>query len=217
MADRIVFVTGTDTGVGKTVVAAALAVEALGAGGEVCYFKPVQTGLGAGECGDAQFVSRVAGVRAEEGLRFAAPLAPAVAAALEGHKVDADQLRQLAVDLADSCDTLIVEGAGGLLVPLSDRADMADLASDLDAELAVATRPTLGTLNHTALTVEAARRRSLDPSLVISNWPHEPGITETTNLEQLGEMAPLIGVVRAVDGLDVEAGVIPQTPVVERA
>lgn len=217
MADRILFVTGTDTGVGKTVVAAALAVEATGAGREVCYFKPVQTGLRTGEFGDAQFVGRVAGVRAEEGLRFAAPLAPAVAAAAVGHKVDTDQLRGRALDLALECDTLIVEGAGGLLVPLSDRVDMADFAGDLGAELAVATRPTLGTLNHTALTVEAARRRGLDPALVISDWPDEPGLTETTNLEQLREMAPLIGVVPAIDGLDVEGAVVPRTPVIVQA
>lgn len=217
MADRVVFVTGTDTGVGKTVVAAALAVEATGARQEVCYFKPVQTGLRTGEFGDAQFVGRVAGVRAEEGLRFVAPLAPVVAAAAEGREVDTDELRDRALDLADDCDTLIVEGAGGLLVPLSDRVDMADFAGDLGAELTVAARPTLGTLNHTALTVEAARRRGLELALVISNWPHEPGLTETTNLERLRDMAPLIGVVRTVDGLDVEGGVIPQTPVVERA
>lgn len=217
MADRIVFVTGTDTGVGKTVAAAALAVEAAGAGREVCYFKPVQTGLRTGEFGDAQFVGRVAGVRAEEGVRFAAPLAPAVAAAVEGHKVDVDALRDRAFDLARECDTLVVEGAGGLLVLLSDRVDMADFACDLDAELTVVTRPTLGTLNHTALTVEAARRRGLDPALVVSNWPAEPGLTETTNLEQLREMAPLIGVVAAIDGLDVEGGVVPRTPIVVQA
>lgn len=214
MADRIVFVTGTDTGVGKTVVAAALAVDAAGAGREVCYFKPVQTGVEAGEFGDARFVGRVAGIRAEEGLRFAAPLAPAVAAAVEGHKIDTDELRGRAFDLAEECDTLLVEGAGGLLVLLSDGVDMADFAADLGAELVVATRPTLGTLNHTALTVEAARRRGLDPALVISNWPDRPGLTETTNLEQLREMAPVIGVVAAIEGLDVERGVIPRTPVV---
>lgn len=217
MADRIVFVTGTDTGVGKTVVAAALAVEAAGTGDEAGYFKPVQTGLRPGDFGDAQFVGRVAGVRAEEGLRFAAPLAPAVAAAVEGHQIDTGELRTRALDLARECDALIVEGAGGLLVPLSDRVDMADFACALGAELVVATRPTLGTLNHTALTVEAARRRGLDPALVISDWPDEPGLTETTNLDQLREMAPLIGVVPAIDGLDVEGAVVPRTPVIARA
>lgn len=214
MNSRLVFVTGTDTGVGKTVVAAALAVEAKAEGREVCYFKPVQTGVRAGEPGDAEFVAAVAQVRTEEGLRFAAPLAPAVAAAVEGHKVDADELHARALDLARTCDTLIVEGAGGLLVLLSDRVDMADFASSLDAELVVATRPSLGTLNHTALTVEAARRRGLDPALVICGWPDEPGLTETTNLEQLSEMAPVMGVVAAIAGLDVEGVTCPLTPTI---
>ena len=212
---RIRFVTGTDTGVGKTVLAAALAVQSVADGAATCYFKPVQTGLQPREPGDADFVASVAaGCRAEEGVRFAAPLAPAVAAAVAGEKVDAEALRLRALDLARECDTLIVEGAGGLLVLLSDAVDMADFASGLDAELVVATRPTLGTLNHTALTVEAARRRGLDPALVVCNWPAEPALTETTNLEQLKEMAPVIGVIPAIDGLDVESGGAPATPVI---
>lgn len=206
MAAEILFVTGTDTEVGKTVVSTALALESVAAGLDVTYFKPVQTGVRRGGPGDTDFVRAVAGVEAVEGQRLTPALAPAVAAAVEGEKVDADALHGRALDLARDCDRLIVEGAGGLLVLLSDRVDMAEFARMLDAELIVATRPTLGTLNHTALTVEVARQRGLDPALVISNWPEEPGLTETTNLEQLRDMAPLMGVVPTITGLDVESG-----------
>lgn len=214
MTARIRFVTGTDTGVGKTVVAAALAVEAVAEGRSVCYFKPVQTGVHRGEPGDARFVETVARCRAEEGARFVAPLAPAVAAAVAGEKVDVDALRTRAFDLAHEYETLIVEGAGGLLVLLSDTLDMADFASSLEAELVVATRPGLGTLNHTALTVEAARRRGLDPALVVCSWPIDPGVTETTNLEQLKAMAPVMGLIQTISDLDVESGTSPVTPTI---
>lgn len=200
------FVTGTDTAVGKTVVSTALAIEARAKRSRVRYFKLVQTGLMADEPGDAHFVAAVAGVPADEGMRFAAPLAPAVAADLEGAKIDTDALRDQALDLAADCDVLIVEGAGGLLVPLSDRIDMAEFASMLEADLVVATRPGLGTLNHTALTVEAARGRGLEPSLVVCDWPSEPGLTETTNLERLKQMAPVLGLVPSIEGLAVETG-----------
>jgi dethiobiotin synthase len=192
------FVTGTDTGVGKTVAAAALCAR-LGA----LYVKPVQTGLPPGAPGDADFVAKTAGVPAVEGVRYAAPLAPAVAAAQEGATVDVDAL----VDLVRSqdADEVVVEGAGGLLVPLSDDVTMADFALRIAAaEVLVVTRASLGTLNHTALTVEAARARGIDPVLVVSGWPARPGVTETTNLERLAAMAPVAGVLSHVEGLDVE-------------
>lgn len=208
----ITFVTGTDTGVGKTVLAAALAAQARSEGRRVAYLKAVQTGLEPGAPGDAAFVERVAGVRAIEGARFPAPLAPAVAARLVGARVDVESLVALAREEAEAVDLLLVEGAGGLLVPLSDDTTMADYARRLSTDLVVATRAGLGTLNHTALTVEAARRRGLEPRLAVCGWPPAPGITETTNLELLATMAPLMGVVPQVPGLDVEGGVVPDVP-----
>ena len=80
---------------------------------------------------------------------------------------------------------------------------MADLAACMGAEVVIVARPSLGTLNHTALTLEAARARNLDVAgLVVANWPAEPGVTETTNLEQLGRMSPLLGVVPYLEGVD---------------
>jgi dethiobiotin synthase len=200
------FVTGTDTGVGKTVVAAALARAEREAGRGVAYCKPVQTGLAPGEPGDADFVAAAAGVPVTEGLRLEAALAPAVAAERAGIKIDVDGLVGWCRHQGDSVDLLLVEGAGGLLVPLWGDVTMADLAARLDADVVIATRPGLGTLNHTALTLEAARARGLPiAGLVVCGWPAEPGVTEATNLERLAAMAPILGLIPFVAGLDTAA------------
>lgn len=205
------FVTGTDTGVGKTVAAAALCRAERAAGRTVLYCKPVQTGLERAEAGDAAFVAAAAKVPVVECLRFPAALAPAVAAELAGAVIDVDALLADVVKAGDGFDRVVVEGAGGLLVPLWGDFTMADLADRLGAGLVVVTRPTLGTLNHTALTLEAARSRGLPvDGLVISGWPADPGVTEETNLERLSEMAPVLGVVPVYPDLDTaEPGTAP--------
>jgi dethiobiotin synthetase len=197
------FVTGTDTGVGKTLAAAALCRAEREAGRSVLYVKPVQTGLGPGEPGDAAFVAAAADVPVVECLRFAEPLAPAVAAERAGAEIDADALLTDVAKAGDGFDRVVVEGAGGLLVPVSAGTTMADVADRLGAGLVIVTRPSLGTLNHTALTVEAAAVRGLPiDGLVVSGWPAEPGVTETTNLERLAALAPVLGVLPAYPGLD---------------
>jgi dethiobiotin synthetase len=196
------FVTGTDTGVGKTVASAAMALGEQAAGRRAVYFKPVQTGVGPGEPGDADFVAAV-GIPAAEGVRLNEPLAPAVAAERAGTVIDVDGLVARAVAEAAGVDVLVVEGAGGLLVPLAGEQTMADLAGLLAADVVIVTRPGLGTLNHTALTLEAARTRRLPVAgLVVCGWPAEPGVTERTNLERLAAMAPVLGVVPFLPGLD---------------
>jgi len=204
------FVTGTDTGVGKTVAAAWLAARAAARGMKVGYLKPVQTGLAPGEPGgDADFVAAAAGVPAEELLRYDEPLAPAVAAERAGRPIDAGALIAAIRSRETGCDMILVEGAGGLLVPLTDTMTMAGLAAELDAELVVVTRPGLGTLNHTALTLEAAARRDLAVAgLVVSEFPAEPGVTEETDLERLAKMAPILEVVPHVAGISVERGAV---------
>ena len=197
------FVTGTDTGVGKTLAAAALCRADREAGRTVLYAKPVQTGLERAEAGDAAFVAAAAKVPVIECLRFREPLAPAVAAERAGTVIDVGALLNDLEKASDGFDRLVVEGAGGLLVPLSDAVTMADLADALGAGLVVVTRPTLGTLNHTALTLEAANSRGLPvDGLVISGWPADPGITEQTNLERLSDMAPVLGLLPSYLGLD---------------
>lgn len=197
------FVTGTDTGVGKTVVAAALCRAEREAGRTVLYAKPVQTGLRRAEAGDAAFVAAAAGVPVVECLRFPDPLAPAVAAQRVNAVIDVDALLADLEKAGDGFDRVVVEGAGGLLVPLTDDVTMADLADRLGAGLVIVTRPSLGTLNHTALTLEAARIRGLPvDGLVISGWPAHPGVTEETNLERLSAMAPVLGLLPAYPDLD---------------
>jgi dethiobiotin synthase len=197
------FITGTDTGVGKTVVAAALARAELGAGRSVAYLKAAQTGVGPEDPGDAAWVGVASGVRATEYARLAEPLAPAVAAERAGTTIDIDALVARAETEHEPVDVLLVEGAGGLLAPLAGDLTMADLAARLEAELVIVTRPGLGTLNHTALTLEAARARALPVAgLVVSGWPANPGVTERTNLERLVRLAPVIGLVPHVAGLD---------------
>ena len=197
------FVTGTDTGVGKTVAAAALARAEAAAGRRVAYCKPVQTGVGPGEPGDAAYVAATAAVPVFEIVRLREALAPAVAADREGTPIDVEALVARVRALAGGVDVLLVEGAGGVLVPLADGVTMADLAGRLGGDVVVVTRPGLGTLNHTALTLEALRARRLATAgLVVAGWPAEPGVTERTNLERLGRMAPVLGVVPFVAGLD---------------
>jgi len=197
------FVTGTDTGVGKTLAAAALCRAEREAGRTVLYAKPVQTGLEQAQAGDAAFVAAAAKVPVIECLRFPEPLAPAVAARRVGATIDVDRLLTDLEKAGDGFDRIMVEGAGGLLVPLWDDVTMADLADRLGAGLVVVTRPTLGTLNHTALTLEAAVTRGLPvDGLVISGWPADPGVTEETNLERLSAMAPVLGLLPDYPGLD---------------
>ena len=202
------FVTGTDTGVGKTVASAWLAARSRADGASVRYVKPVQTGLAPGAPGgDADFVAAAAEVPAEELLRFDEPLAPAVAAERAGRPIDVSALVTEIRAREPGCDLLLVEGAGGLLAPLAGESTMADLALELGAELVVVTRPALGTLNHTALTLEAAVRRGLPVAgLVVCGWPRRPSATEETNLERLEKMTPVLEIVPAIRGLSVDGG-----------
>jgi dethiobiotin synthetase len=204
------FVTGTDTGVGKTIVSAVLAGRALAEGRSVRYVKPVQTGLSPGDRGsDADHVAGH-GIDARELLRFPDPLAPAVAAELAGRPIDIESLVRETKACAEDVDLLYVEGAGGLLVPITDDCSMADFARSLEAELVVVVRPGLGTLNHTALTLEAAERRGLHVALVVVSG-YAGGTTEETNLVRLRALGPPVEVLeRLPSALDETDGVRPQ-------
>lgn len=181
-------VTGTDTGVGKTVVAALLCR----GWREAVYVKPVQTGLALSEA-DAAVVARLTGCATREGPRFDEGLAPAVAARRAGVEVPRAQLLAPFAGLG----AVVGEGAGGLLVELgTDGTTLADLACDLGLPLVVVARPGLGTLNHTRLTCEAAWARGVRVAgIVVSRYPAVPDVAEETNLEGLAAMAPLLAVV----------------------
>jgi dethiobiotin synthetase len=190
----VVVVTGTGTGVGKTVATAALACHARLAGIDVAVCKPVQTGTAEGD-DDLAVVARLSGVTELAGLaRFRAPLAPAAAAQLAGLPLPTRRDLGAAVAEADRPGRLtLVEGAGGLLVELAaGGVTLRDLALDLAAPVLVVVSAELGTLNHTALTLEALASHNVwCAGLVIGAWPDRPGLAETSNRDALGRLAPL--------------------------
>lgn len=192
----VLVVTGTGTGVGKTVVTAAVAALAT----SVTVVKPAQTGLARDEPGDVEDVVRRAGphVRTLELVRYPDPLAPEAAARRAGlPTLGLDDV----VEAVRSCSTdlVLVEGAGGLLVRFSPEGlTLADVAGALAAPVLVVTAAGLGTLNTTALTLEALAARDVAcAGLVIGSWPARPDLAARSNVSDLRAMAPLVGVVPA--------------------
>lgn len=199
----LLFVTGTGTGVGKTVVTAAVAALALERG-TCTVLKPAQTGVTTAEPGDLDDVLRLAGdVQVRELVRYPDPLSPAAAARQSGTApLDPALFYDVALRLAD--DLVLVEGAGGLLVRFDEEGTtLADLARGLRAPVLVVVDPGLGTLNHTALTLEALAHRGLElAGIVLGSWPAEPGLAERANLRDLETLAarPLLGALPAGAG-----------------
>ncbi len=174
-------VTGTDTGVGKTYVSAALCTP------ESVYVKAAQTG----DDDDAATVHAFSGASVHTLARYPEPLSPERAAARAG--VECITPRDIA-DFAAGYDDVVVEGAGGLLVRFGGGGTIADVAELLDAPLIVVARAGLGTLNHTALTVEAIHNRGLQLlGIVIGCWPREPDLASLCNLDDLEAIAPVLG------------------------
>jgi dethiobiotin synthetase len=209
---RGVFVTGTDTEVGKSVVAASICAALAARGERVAAFKPAVTGLDEepGEFGrDHELLAAAAGAgqTPEEVApwRFGPPVSPHLAAALAGVTIEPSEL----VAVARSHELLVCEGVGGLLVPITPGYLVRDLAVDLGLPLVIAARPGLGTINHTLLTVEGARAAGLRvAAVVMTPWPDEPAPMERSNratVEQLGGV-PVSGLRRATPGTLAEAG-----------
>jgi dethiobiotin synthetase len=196
----VLVVTGTGTGVGKTVVTAALACHARQAGIDVAVCKPVQTGTDAGD-DDLAEVGRLSGVTELVGLaRYPLPLAPAAAAEQAGTALPAGEgVLRLIRGLDRKGRLTLVEGAGGLLVELADGGvTLRDLAVELAAAALVVVSADLGTLNHTALTLESLAARGVScEGLVIGSWPARPGLVEVSNRSALAGMAPVRAVVPA--------------------
>ena len=206
MPVSILVVTGTGTGVGKTVVTAAVAALAAARGASVAVVKPAQTGVAPHEPGDIDDVRRLAGVTdLHEYARYPDPLSPAAAARNAGRaaldlRVSARDIRDLSTDRR----LVLVEGAGGLLVRYDDEGTtLADLAHGLEAPVLVVTAAALGTLNHTALTLEAMAHRGLAlAGLVVGSWPASPDLASRNNVRDLETLAarPLAGAMPAGAG-----------------
>ncbi|MFB4312563.1 dethiobiotin synthase [Actinomadura sp. 21ATH] len=202
----VLVVTGTCTGVGKTIVTAALAALAAARGAAVAVVKPGQTGVAPGEPGDLDDVRRLAGVRdLHEYARFPDPLSPAAAARHAGlPPLRLTDVAERVRELGETRDLVLVEGAGGLLVRYDEEGTtVADLARWLGAAVVVVARPDLGTLNHTALTLEAMAHRGVQPAgVVIGEWPEKPDLAMRSNVRDLETIAarPLAGALPAGAG-----------------
>ncbi len=180
MTMRGLFITGTDTGVGKTHVACAIVRELREAGHCVGVFKPACSGASLDENGGPHWedIDRLRDALGREvsddqvcPQRFLAPLAPPVAARTEGRRVDWESIIHGFEAWQKDCDILVVEGAGGLLCPLTDDATMAEFAGHSLFPLVIVTRLGLGTINHTLLTVEVGRQRGLRIAGLVFNEP----------------------------------------------
>jgi dethiobiotin synthetase len=193
---RLIFVTGTDTGVGKTIVTAALARHYSQLGISVGVMKPVESGvvdpLQLGK--DAALLKWAAGCDEPDELiapyRFKAPLAPDQAAKLEQRTVALGDIVTRARALTSRYQLVLIEGAGGLMVPLAGGLLVADLIKQLEAELLVVTRPDLGTINHTLLTVFAARTMEIPVcGMILNKQPVEPAPAQKNAPHALAALA----------------------------
>ena len=192
---RGLFVTGTDTGVGKTVVSGML-LRRYARDLPMRYWKPIQTGIEQDD--DTGTVTALAGrmVRSPlvAGVRLPRPLSPHLSARLAGQAIDLDALEAIA-NQQSADERFIVEGAGGVLVPITESALMADLIARLGLPAIVVARTTLGTINHTLLTVEALRARGLEVAGVVMNGSPNPenreAIATFGRVDVLGEIPPL--------------------------
>jgi dethiobiotin synthetase len=184
---RGLFVTGTDTGVGKSVLAAAVCAGLASQGRRVAAFKPVVTGLDdpPGEWPpDHELLASVTGQEpdAVSPRRFGPAVSPHLAAELDGSTIEPGELIAAARRAGGWADTLVCEGVGGLMVPITTGYLVRDLAVDLGMPLLVAARPGLGTISHTLLTLEAARTAGLRPlGVVLTPWPESPSTIEASN------------------------------------
>lgn len=191
---RGVFVTGTDTEVGKTVVAAAICAALVAAGERVAAFKPVVTGLdeppGAWPR-DHELLGAQTGQDPSQVAphRFGPAVSPHLAADLAGERIDPAELAAGARAGAAGADVLVCEGVGGLLVPITPEYAVRDLAAELDLALVIAARPGLGTINHSLLTLGAARAAGLRvAAVVMTPWPREPSVMERSNRETVASL-----------------------------
>jgi dethiobiotin synthetase len=208
---RGLFVTATDTGVGKTIVSAALIAAIAEAGEPVRAHKPVLTGLdespqriGDGSWpADHELLAGAAGMRPEDvaPLRFGPAVSPHLAARLAGGRIDPAALLG-AAHSPEAGATLIVEGVGGLLVPLGEDYSVCDLAGDLGLPVLIAARAGLGTINHTLLTLRAARAAGLDVrAVVLTPWPRRPDAIERSNRETIERLGAVeVATLRHVAG-----------------
>lgn len=205
-----IFVTGTDTGVGKTIVAAVLSRVLKLRGVDVGVMKPVTSGCEEREgqlvSDDAELLAWAAGVECNEDVApylLREPIAPVEAARIDGVRIDTERIANSFNNLCTRHQFVIVEGAGGLMVPLNGGVLMADLALHLNLPLLVVARPNLGTINHSLLTCFSAGQMGLEVrGVVVNRFPLNPGLAEKGAPHQIGSLcgSPILGIWDDVDG-----------------
>ena len=206
---KSLFVTGTGTGVGKTVVAAAIAAALKGRGMDVGVMKPLQSGGDE----DVNFLLKASGAKDDLSLvvpyNFKDPVAPSLAARLESVPIDIEKIKDAYSTLAARHDLVIVEGSGGIMVPIIEKGLDSYLVSDLIVELSLPTlivaRAGLGTINHTLLTIDHAKRKGVDVAgVIINGYPDEPSLAEKNNTAMIEDLSG-VSVLSAVPFVDAEA------------
>ena len=207
------FITGTDTGVGKTIVAGALILLIKHLGFTVCGMKPIETGCTKSKSkiqspkfkvkdkilipADGMFLKEIAemddSIDVITPIRFEKPLAPLPASKIEGIPVDIKRIKKAYAELSKKYDVLMVEGIGGLLVPLKRNYFVLDLARDFGMPLIIVARTTLGTINHTLLTVRFAINQGINIAGIIFNYSQHPEntIAEKTSPEVIRQISPV--------------------------
>jgi len=227
------FITGTDTGVGKTIITAALIKAAEFLGLSACGMKPIETGCLKSKLkvksskfkvkeevlipSDGMFLRKIACMNDHIDLvtpiRFQNPLAPFPASEIEGVTVDIDKIKKAFSELSKKYDAVFVEGIGGLLVPIKKDYSVLDLAKDFGLPMIVVSKPGLGTINHTMLTVNYAIKEGLPVAGIIINHsqPSKSSLAEKTNLEVIRQLStvPLLGIFPYLKELD--AGIIEES------
>ncbi len=195
------FITGTDTGVGKTIIAGAMIRLMRSFGVKTCAMKPIESGCGREGNNlipyDGTFLKQAAHM--DEPLRLVtpccleSPLAPFAAAGIENRKISIDEIKKAYYKLYKTYESIVVEGVGGLMVPIRKDYFVIDLVKEFSLPLLVVAKPGLGTINHTLLTCRAALDAGLEVAGVIINYsrPPENDLAEKTNPKVLEEVCPV--------------------------
>ncbi|MBI4398665.1 MAG: dethiobiotin synthase [Candidatus Omnitrophica bacterium] len=211
-----IFIIGTDTGVGKTVIAAGLTLVLRAKKRRVGVMKPVATGcFSRGQelvSSDTLFLLEAGGEDTNREtvnpIRFRNPLAPLAAARAEGRSIDTSQILRAYEELHEHFDFVIVEGIGGLMVPFTESYFVSDLIREFQLPVLIVSRTKLGTINHTLLTIEAAKSRGLNVAGIIFNNFRESdlGLDEQTSPKIISDLSrvPVLGMVPHIPKLDVE-------------
>ena len=214
------FITGTDTGVGKTIVTAAIAATLRADGVNVGVMKPIATGCVRRREGlvsqDAEFLAKAADAPEPldeiSPIRLAEPLAPTVAAARAGVKLDLAPMWRAWHRLKKAHDVMLVEGIGGALCPVTPKRSVADLAQQFRLPILVVARPTLGTINHTAMTVEVLRARGLEVAgIAVNRYRHDTDdVAQLTGPDEIQRVTgvPVLGLVPDDPTTDFSSGVV---------